>query len=209
MKKKLLSLVLAGAMVASTSVSAFADTVVDKNEGTANVNITGSVDANNGNSPTGTISVSVPTALSFSVNKDGEVRGGNITIANNGVDTVDVTAVKFYDKTPTSKITAKTPNGFTAESQERSNVVLSIGGNQSERAYFKSEETLADDNNGIYNVAGDKKVDGITISSITGGNTDVLNLGGFAGKLNLTNDDGNAGITDSFVLTLKITKANK
>lgn len=208
MKKKLLSLVLAGAMVASTSVSAFADTVVDKHEGTANVTITGSVDANNGNSPTGTISVSVPTALSFSVNKDGEVSGGNITIANNGVDTVDVTAVKFYDKTPTSKITAKIPTEFTAADEERSNMVLSIGGNQSERAYFKSE-TLADNKNGIYSVAGDNKLDGIKISSITGGNTDVLDLDGFAGEEDLTNDSENAGVTDSFVLTLKITKANK
>lgn len=208
MKKKLLSLVLAGAMVASTSVSAFADTVVDKNEGTANVTITGSVDANNGNSPTGTISVSVPTALSFSVNKDGEVSGGNITIANNGVDTVDVTAVKFYDKTPTSKITAKIPTEFTAANEERSNMVLSIGGNQSERAYFKSE-TLADNKNGIYSVAGANEADGIKISSITGGNTDVLDLDGIAGEQDLTNDSENAGITDSFVLTLKITKANK
>lgn len=209
MKKKLLSLVLAGAMVASTSVSAFADTVkVDKNEGTANVTITGSVDANNGNSPTGTINVSVPTALSFSVNKNGEVSGGSITIENNGVDTVDVTAVKFYDKTPDSKITAKIPTEFTAATAERSNMVLSIGGNQSERAYFKSE-TLAENKNGIYNVTGDNKSEGIKISSITGGNTDVLDLDGFAGKQNLTNDNENAGITDSFVLTLKITKANK
>ena len=97
MKKKLLSLVLAGAMVASTSVSAFAaDTVINTNEGTANVTISGAVEGNNGEAPSGTISVSIPTALSFSVNKDGEVSGGNIIINNEIPKTIPVADYAGY-----------------------------------------------------------------------------------------------------------------
>lgn len=207
MKKKLLSLVLAGAMVASTSVSAFAaDTVVDKNEGTANVTINGAVDANNGDSPSGTISVSIPTALSFSVNKSGEVNGGNITITNRGVETVDVTAVSFQDTTPKTKITVKTPTSLDESNDTRANMVLSIGGTTGERAYFKSEEA-GNNKNGIYNAAGDNKENGIKLSSIAGnGGTETLSLDGFAGKANLTNDEADNGVTDKFILTLKVTK---
>lgn len=207
MKKKLLSLVLAGAMVASTSVSAFAaDTVVDKNEGTANVTINGAVDANNGDSPSGTISVSIPTALSFSVNKSGEVNGGNITITNRGVETVDVTAVSFQDTTPKTKITVKTPTSLDESTDTRANMVLSIGGTTGERAYFKSEDA-GSNKNGIYNAAGDNKETGIKLSSIAGnGGTETLSLDGFAGKAELTSDEANNGVTDKFILTLKVTK---
>lgn len=207
MKKKLLSLVLAGAMVASTSVSAFAaDTVVNKNEGTANVTINGSVDNNDGQSAAGTISVSVPTALNFKVDKDGAVSGGKINITNNGTDTVDVIAVKFQDNTPKTKITVKTP-GTLDEGDTRANMVLSIGGNQINRAFFKTEDA-GNDQNGIYNEQGLNQGQGIKVSSIEGnGGTDTLALAGFAGKANLENDEADNGVTDEFILTLKITKA--
>lgn len=209
MKKKLLSLVLAGAMVASTSVSAFADDkeVVTENNGTANVTIKGAVDSNAGNAPAGTISVSVPTALSFSVNNKGEVNGGKIVIENNSVGAVDITAVKFYDKTPTSKIIVNTPNSFD-ENSTRDNMFLSIGGNQSERAYFKSE-SLSSDKIGIYNISGDKQADGVKISSIAGGGRDTLNLEGLAGKQGLNNGFESTGMTDEFTLTLKISKVSQ
>lgn len=204
MKKKLLSLVLAGAMVASTSVSAFADTVVNKNDGTANVTINGSVDNNDGQPATGTISVTVPTALNFRVDKDGTVSGGSIKVVNNGIDTVDVTAVKFYDTTPNSKITVKLQNDLQS-SDDRSNLVLSIGGNLSERAFFKSEGTTGD-KNGIYSASGNNETNGIKVSTIGGnGQSDTLTLNGFAGQADLS---GEEGITDEFTLTLKITKVN-
>lgn len=210
MKKKLLSLVLAGAMVASTSVSAFATTPntqeITTNEGTANVTINGSVDTNQGQSAAGTINVSVPTALNFKVDKSGNVSGGEINITNHGTDAVDVTAIKFEDTTPNTKITVKTTQAFQ-ESENRSNLVLSIGGNKADRAYFKSEEASSDEN-GIYDKSGDNQRDGIKISTIQGnGNSDKLTLAGFAGKGTLDGDDGTNGITDKFILTLKVTKA--
>lgn len=208
MKKKLLSLVLAGAMVASTSVSAFADdTVVDKHEGTANVTISGAVDSNAGNSPTGTISVSIPTALSFSVNKSGEVSGGSITITNRGADAVDITAVKFEDQTPGSKITVKAPGSLEAATASRDNLVLSIGGSRGERAFFKSEDAGSSEN-GIYDSHGQKAASGIKVSTINGsGASDTLTLTGYAGAAALSGDGADNGITDTFILRLKVTKA--
>lgn len=205
MKKKLLSLVLAGAMVASTSVSAFADSVTTDG-GTTNVTINGSVDTNEGQSAAGTINVSVPTALNFKVDKSGNVSGGEINITNHGTDAVDVTAIRFEDTTPNTKITVKTTQDFE-ETDKRSNLVLSIGGNKADRAYFKSEEASSSDN-GIYDKSGDNQSAGIKISTIQGnGNSDKLTLDGFAGKGTLDGDDATNGITDKFILTLKVTKA--
>lgn len=207
MKKKLLSLVLAGAMVASTSVSAFAaDTVVDKNEGTANVTINGSVDNNDGQSAAGTISVSIPTALSFSVKKNGEVKGGNITITNRGAETVDVTAVSFQDTTSRRNITVKSPTELNQNDDDRSNIVLGIGGTTGGIAYFKSEDA-GSNKNGIYDPEGQNQPSGIKVSTISGSASDTLTLTGYAGGAELSGDEGDKGITDTFILRLKVTKA--
>lgn len=209
MKKKLLSLVLAGAMVASTSVSAFADTdtvTVNTDGGKTNVTIKGSVANNKGEAPAGTISVSIPTSLSFKVAKDGTVSGGEISIKNNGLDTISITAVEFQDKTPTTKITVKTPDAFNAESDSRSNVVLSVGGNQ-ERAYLKSEGVNSGQN-GIYDSQGSNAASGKVVSRIDGEGSDKLTLVGVAGKAELSNDEATNGVTDEFILTLKVSKVN-
>lgn len=208
MKKKLLSLVLAGAMVASTSVSAFAaDTVVDKNEGTANVTINGSVDNNDGQSAAGTISVSIPTALSFSVKKNGEVKGGNITITNRGAETVDVTAVSFQDTTSRRNITVKSPTELNQnDDYDRSNIVLGIGGTTGGIAYFKSEDA-GSNKNGIYDSEGQNQTLGIKVSTISGSASDTLTLTGYAGGAELSGDEAEKGITDTFILRLKVTKA--
>lgn len=205
MKKKLLSLVLAGAMVASTSVSAFADDTVITDGGQTNVTIKGAVDNDSGDSPAGTINVSVPTALNFKVDNSGNVSGGEINITNHGTDAVDVAAIRFEDTTPNKKITVKTRQDFQ-EADNRSNLVLSIGGNKADRAYFKSEETSSS-KNGIYDKSGANQSDGIKISTIQGnGNSDKLTLNGFAGGGALSGDDAANGITDKFILTLKVTK---
>lgn len=107
MKKKLLSLVLAGAMVASTSVSAFADEItVDTNGKEHKINMKGIVEDENGEIPSGTITVTVPTAVSFTINQDGEVNGGTITIENRNSEKekVEVVVKQFDDPNPTSGI---------------------------------------------------------------------------------------------------------
>lgn len=109
MKKKLLSLVLAGAMVATTSVSAFADTNTqeyDISSGTADhrVNIEGNVENTSGNTVPGTISVTVPTSVAFTINSNGEITGGEIKIVNKSKEKVEVVAKEFTDTTVADKI---------------------------------------------------------------------------------------------------------
>ena len=95
MKKKLLSLVLAGAMVASTSVSAFADDTiqVDHNsEKQVEVPIQGDIEASNGTTLPGSITVTVPTSAAFKVDKDGNLTSGTMSVVNKGNATVSVIA---------------------------------------------------------------------------------------------------------------------
>lgn len=213
MKKKLLSLVLAGAMVASTSVSAFADDTheVTSYEGTANVTVDGSVNADDDTPATGTVSVTVPTALSFQVSKKGVVTGTNITVTNNGMGDIDVYADRFTDNNPTSGITVKKKSDLQQDSDTRDNVVLWLRGNTSSIAYFKTEEDSSQNNNGVYDETGINQSGGIKVSSISGKgkgvNTDKLYLEGYGAKEELNDETAKKnGITDKFTLVLKIKK---
>lgn len=110
MKKKLLSLVLAGAMVASTSVSAFAadtnEQEYDITSGTKEHKVT--IDGNiaNGSDEVvpGTISVTVPTAVSFTIDKGGQITGGEIKVKNSSNEKVKVVAKEFIDTKSTDGI---------------------------------------------------------------------------------------------------------
>lgn len=207
MKKKFLSLMMAAAVVATTSVSAFAEdiTKVTEYDGTANVTINGSVDADNGNSAPGTISVSIPTAMNFRVNSKGELDGSKITITNRGVDKVEVLAYEFTNNTPHSGITIKAP-GSEVASGTRSNVALWLQGNASDRAYFKTEEA-GSGNKGVCDKSGTDKPEGIVVSKIEANNgTDELKLGGYAGTGRLENND--KPLSGEFTLKLKIKKSN-
>lgn len=114
MKKKLLSLVLAGAMVASTSVSAFAaDSKVtteeitissSQNEKEVPIEVTGNVLDSNGNAVPGTIKVTVPTATTFSVASNGNLESPQMTISNDGDEQIVVTASSFEDLTGNGQI---------------------------------------------------------------------------------------------------------
>ncbi|WP_294383665.1 hypothetical protein [uncultured Clostridium sp.] len=110
MKKKLLSLVLAGAMVASTSVSAFAATedatynIDSTSSQNHKVTITGDVANQQNETLPSTITVTIPTAMAFKVDKDGTVSGGKIEVVNKSNESVEVVAEKFSDSTPDSNI---------------------------------------------------------------------------------------------------------
>lgn len=216
MKKKLLSLVLAGAMVASTSVSAFAATTENKvinsyddGKNSANVTIEGSVDSDSGQQAAGTISVSIPTALPFRVDKDGNVSGGSIEVVNNGLDEVQVIAAEFIDNTPGGDITVNSPSDFARSNRStktRKNVVLWIEGNNGgEPAYFNPNDGSG---KGICNAAGDSKSEGIVVSTLSkkdgGSNTDTITLNGYAGTSK--SEEITNALTDKFTLRLKVKK---
>ena len=131
MKKKLLSLVLAGAMVATSSVSAFADTKnyeIGENGQEHKVTITGDVEDNQGGTVPGTISVTVPTSVSFTIGSDGVVTAGNIEIVNrnNNQDKVEVIVKQFDDPKATSGIILVKESELEGKDNTDSNVHASL-----------------------------------------------------------------------------------
>lgn len=206
MKKKLLSLVLAGAMVASTSVSAFADVTnivnPDNTDGQADVTITGTVLNDSGEQPTGTFNVTIPTSASFTVSQNKSVISVPITITNNGAQNIDVYADKFMDVTKNSGITVV--KATELKTSDRTKVSLTLQG-KTGLVYLKSEEDN-NSNKGIYkdnefqNPASTDNDSRLT--TIAKGTSEQLTLQGNAGDQNTTNS-----ASDNFTLRLKIKKS--
>lgn len=136
MKKKLLSLVLAGAMVASTSVSAFADVEISQTpstatgrqevnvtdtEGEADISIEGKIANGDNKLPPSTINVTVPTNASFTVDKNGTLIGSNINITSQGDGELEVIAYKFNDITGANKINVVDVNTLALENGKTDN----------------------------------------------------------------------------------------
>lgn len=208
MKKKLLSLVLAGAMVASTSVSAFAATpgIVDgpdNKEATTKVEIVGNVTDDAGEAKPGTFNVKVPTNASFSVNQDGRFDGTTIKVENKGNQAIEVIAHSFQDFTVDSSITVKGVGDVQSENK-RNVISLNLQGDEG-HAFFSSTPGTS---NGIYsdvNTATEKK--DIKLTTIQPQNEYELRLQGTAGTGATGVDNGDGAVTDNFTLVLKIKKA--
>lgn len=205
MKKKLLSLVLAGAMVASTSVSAFAKTITDSDntEPTTNVEITGNVTDESGATKPGTFNVTIPTNASFSVNENGTFMGTTIKVENKGDQAVEVIAHSFQDLTANSGITVKGVDAVGSDNK-RNVISLNLQGDQG-HAFFSS---TAGSSNGIYldEKTQNAKTD-IKLTTIQPQNEYDLRLQGTAGTGNTEVGDGNGAVRDNFTLVLKIKKA--
>ena len=205
MKKKLLSVLMAGVLVASSSVNAFATVDYEKNENETiehNVTITGDVANDSGDVKPGTIQVTVPTATSFQVDKSGVFTAGNITINNRGTSSVDVLAYKFVDTNGEAGIVVQEKSEIITDQANvtRDNMALSIQGNHG-IVYLSSDNNssgIFEDEELSSEITAGKK-----ISQIVGGQTDTLNLVGETGK----NKTGiTTAIQDRFTLTLKIVK---
>lgn len=206
MKKKFLSLMMAAAVVATTSVSAFADEAVKtvtEDGSEVQVTVSGSVNNEKDTPPAGTLSVTVPTALTFSVNKSGDLTGSEIVVTNRGTQKIDVFAYQFIDPTPGKKIIVKENLG--TDNPKRNEVTLSLQGNEA-TANFAS---IVGNHKGIYGTDEQIGEDGMKISTVGTGsqNTDTLYLSGTAGKAELTGDEAKDGISEKFTLRLKIKKA--
>lgn len=148
MKKKLLSLVLAGAMVASTSVSAFAEDktyTIDEKGKDHQVDITGNVENREGNVVPGTISVTVPTAVSFTIDKTGQITGGDIVVRNSSDDKVEVVAKEFTDTTPTNKIVlvkdGDLEDKMSENGEDKVHMTLNLTGNGKAVGLFSNKNT--------------------------------------------------------------------
>lgn len=215
MKKKLLSLVLAGAMVASTSVSAFAEkatgTIFEATGGTsyditnserdAEISIEGKIADTNNNVKPSTISVTVPTVAKFTVDNQGNLIGSTIAITSQGEGEVQVIAHKFKDITGNKDIDVVDEVALKSAT-ERNKVSLTLRGNAG-AVSLKSETT---DESGLCKVGTSEAIENPNdkvIGEIRNGQTEKLTLEGKAVK------SGNAldsSVSDTFTLTLKIKK---
>lgn len=209
MKKKFLSLMMAAAVVATTSVSAFAANVTgsDANEAQTKVTITGNVQDDEGNDAPGTFKVTVPTTANFKVTKAGTFLGTELKVENEGTQDIQVYAYKFVDKNVGEKIEVTTENEVTATSEVESSKVSMKLTNGNKVAYLKSDSVKGIYTNDALTVpADDSGVELLTLSSGSEGNPTkgTILLEGKAGK-KIVGDP----VSDEFILTLKIKKAPK
>lgn len=210
MKKKFLSLMMAAAVVATTSVSAFANTrdydnVAEDQEIDHKVTITGDVENEGGNIKPGTLSVTVPTTATFRVKQNGDFQGSTLEVRNRGTQTIEVYVNEFIDidgdenvNVVSDALTSKT----TESTVNRKNVSLNIEGNNG-IAYLGTD--AGDAGKGVYS---DKNLtvgeaNGKKVSEITAGDTDRLTLGGRAGQKTETITEA---VKNAFTLKLAIKK---
>ena len=215
MKKKFLSLMMAAAMVATTSVSAFAeDKIIEKPDNTSpitDVKITGSVTNDDGVMPDSTFKVTVPTTATFSVNEKGGFTAPDLTVKNEGSQKVDVYAYSFKDNTRDGDINVLSPEQFDLKGTagaKRSEVKITLRGNSGEEVYLSStNENGVNDRENFQgqNSEGDGfKVLGLEPCTDGVAKSGTISIVGTAGTLSPGTEKG---VTDTFVLTLKIKKA--
>lgn len=210
MKKKFLSLMMAAAVVATTSVSAFAadettNVTVGKNGVEQNVNITGNIADSQGQVVEGTITVTVPTAMAFTINSAGELENGRITISNKSESEVEVIAKGFVDSTPNSGIVVKKKNDLTSAAEEsgKKNIALTLTGQKS--------VGLRSSGSGLYNVESGDDIEenaNTSLGVILAKDDLELRLDGETQKASGGSYEApSKAIKDSFTLKLKIQKA--
>lgn len=173
MKKKLLSLVLAGAMVASTSVSAFATTTPTatttekktiseiENEKDVNVTVTGDILDDKGNAQQGTISVTVPTAVNFTVANDGRLASGDMVITNHSSEKLKVSVKQFRDADAEGNINIVKKSEFNnngAGSIPRNQVWLNLVGEGTSVGFESAENGKVHDVNNYQPVSPTKEL---------------------------------------------------
>ena len=216
MKKKFLSLMMAAAVVATTSVSAFAATAnvtnSDTQDGSADIVITGEVENDEGQKPAGRFEVTVPTTAAFTVDKDGNfIPPDKISIKNDGSQSIDVYADKFVDSTKQDGVGITVVEENLLKSKNRTYVTLNIYG-RTGNVYLKTEDTSLTSNNGIYtdNTLNTRATgEALKLTSIASGQVGDLTLEGKAGGIGSDQEAGKVkdAVSNSFTLTLKIKKS--
>ena len=174
-------------------------------EKTHQIQITGSIADYNGNFPPSTIQVVVPTAAKFTVTKDGELVGSNITIKNEGNETVSVIAEKFIDKTEGNRINVVDENTVVSSAEtDRKKVSLTLTGDLASVGLRTETNT----GTGLVKANGNAVAEdeSIVLDNVEGGTSKTLKL---AGKAVKNGDQLQDPIDDTFTLILKIKKSEK
>lgn len=219
MKKKLLSLVLAGAMVASTSVSAFAADTANHTETSieagkeskdVEIGITGNVLDQQGNKVPGTINVTVPTTTTFSVSAtDGTLTSPQMTITNNGEQKIKVIASSFVDSNGDEDIKIIKKSEFE-QNEENSNVNergiiwLRLKGKTNNLGLISKDRGKMYDNEYLNEQTAQSNYELGKINE--NGGKMVLELEGKGGTKPTESKPSNKAIQDKFTLVLKIAR---
>ena len=227
MKKKFLSLMMAAAVVATTSVSAFAATeesnvnvtmpkdanvtVKDNQTHSQEVEIIGHVQNDQGVMPTASFKVTVPTAANFTVNSKGNLVGPDLTIKNEGTQGVDIFAYSFSKKTDGAmEVVAEndvTNQGGTNVPRTTVSLQLEVGGDAKAYLAAGGQKTGVYSNKELEQKA--STTDGVKLLSLDAGSEEIqtnkIRLAGKAGK-----KEGALAqaVSDTFELILKIKKAS-
>lgn len=203
MKKKFLSLMMAAAVVATTSVSAFANTQnitgpVDAAKD-AHVTVEGKVADNQGNLPVGVYNVTIPSKVAFSVDEDGNFTGVELPIENNGDDAIKIKVSKFVDTDGDDTGIKLNTTQDLSDKDVRANVPrneinLTLQGNL-KKVFLGNDKVL-------------NKINGTSVTEemadVDAKGTRKLKLSGNAGGGDL--GEGVSAITNEFTLTFEISK---
>lgn len=174
----------------------------------ATIKTEGRIKLDAGKTPRKTISVTVPTAARFTVNKDAEFIGSNINITNNGEAPVDIIVHNFIDVTGDSDIRIVTDgavrqNNSTTRTTDvttyrRNEINLYLQGN-SKKLYLGNRKVLESLGSENLTTESQKKIAKVLANQTVG-----LVLDGEAGTAEL---ERNSPIRDRFTLILKIKKS--
>ena len=184
------------------------DLITSNSTTNSSISTSGIIKSDAGETPKKTISVSIPTSIAFTVNKDAEFIGANINITNNGEVPVDISAIKFMDYnidegikliTTTDVRTSATTKNTESVGYRRNEINLYLEGNL-KKVYLGHEKIVSQLGEQEASEA-QKKIAKVLANSST-----TLTLNGVAGKNPL---EVNKPIKDTFRLTLRIKKSSE
>jgi len=169
----------------------------------------GRIKSDAGETPKKTISVSIPTEIAFTVNKDAEFIGANINITNNGEVPVDISVTEFLDYNGDDGIKLIISNRVKDENTiskttinsnyKRNEINLYLEGNL-KRVYLGHRKIISQ--------LGEQEASEVQkkIAKVLSNSSTTLTLNGVAGQNPL---EVNKPIKDTFRLTLRIKKSSK
>ena len=184
------------------------DLITSNSTTNSSISTSGRIKSDAGETPKKTISVSIPTSIAFTVNKDAEFMGANINITNNGEVPVDISAIKFMDYnidegikliTTTDVRKSATTKNTESVGYRRNEINLYLEGNL-KKVYLGHEKIVSQLGEQEASEA-EKKIAKVLANSST-----TLTLNGVAGQNPL---EVNKPIKDTFRLTLRIKKSSE
>lgn len=190
------------------SIETEQDIITSSGTSDASISTEGRIKSNAGETPEKIISVTIPTAVMFTVTRDAEFVGSNINITNNGVEPVDIIVHNFIDTTGDYDIKLVTDGAVRQNNRNirttdtinyrRNEINLSLQGN-TKKVYLGNGEILNSLRSEKLTNESDKKIAKVLANQTVG-----LALDGEAGTAEL---ERNSPIQDRFTLILKIKKS--